>query len=313
MDSLRDLLNFVPKTLFIMFISLTVIWILIQGGMIKRIAFIGRPMAKIVGLPEEVGITFVTSFGSVLSGNMLLSDFNKRGILTEHQTYLGSLFNSIPVYIKESFTYQIPVIIPILGLKVGLLYFACFIFSGFIKLLFVSLMSGKEQSKEICSNNRVSLQKQNGGELDFFSFKKMLKRFIEMGGIYVAVTFIIFFLINSGFINHMEKLINPLTHILGLPPIVAIPVGIYIFSPLVGASTIGAMLQNGKILEMDAMIATLLGSFLMLPVFMLRGSLAKYTSIFGIRLGLKIIFTSTVIGMGSRLIFLLAILIIRGT
>jgi len=312
MDSLRDLLNFVPKTLFIMFISLTIAWILIQEGIINRIALIGKPLAKIVGLPEEVGITFVTSFGSVLSGNLLLSDFNRRGILTEHQTYLGSLFNSIPVYIKESFTYQIPVIIPILGLRVGLVYFACFIFSGFIKLLFVSLTSGKKQSEKILSNNRVALQKQNEVELDSFSFKKLLKRFTKMGGIYVAVTFIIFSLINSGFINHIEKLINPLTDILRLPPAVAIPVGTYIFSPLVGASTIGAMLQNGKILEMDAMIATLLGSFLMLPIFMIRGSLAKYTSIFGIRLGLKIIFTSTIIGMGTRLIFLLIILIIRG-
>ena len=322
LNSLRDLLNFVPKTLFIMFVSLTVTWILIQRGRIDKISFIGKPLAGIAGLPEETGITFVTSFGSILSGNVLLSDFNKQGILTDNQTYLGALFNSIPIYIKESFTYQIPLIIPILGFKVGLVYFACFIFSGFIKLLFVSLMSRKNQSKKILLNNKVALQKQNEEGLAAtnccdgnrsLSFKKQLKTFAKMGGIYVAVTFIIFCLINSAVFNYAEKFISPLTGILRLPPAVAVPVGTYIFSPLAGAATIGAMLQNGKVLEMDAMIATLLGSFLMLPVFMLRGSLAKYTSIFGASLGSKIAVTSTVLGMGTRLLFLIGILIIRGT
>ncbi|MEW6556073.1 MAG: nucleoside recognition domain-containing protein [Elusimicrobiota bacterium] len=327
LNALRDLLNFVPKTLFIMFISLTAIWILIQKGIIDRISFIGKPLAKIIGLPEDIGIVFITSFGSVLSGNVLLSDFNKRGILTDHQTYLGSLFNSIPVYIKESFTYQIPVIISVLGLKVGLVCFTCFVFSGFAKLLFISIMARKRQNKVISINNNIGLQRQNKegampancfvpsaqtGKNKTFSFTQQLKIFVKMGGIYVGVTFIIFCLINSGFINYIERLVNPLTDILRLLPAVAIPVGTYIFSPLVGASTVGAMLQNGKILEIDAMIVTLLGGFLMLPVFMIRGSLAKYTSVFGIPLGLKIIFTSTIIGMGTRLIFLLVILIIRG-
>ncbi|MBA3066622.1 hypothetical protein FP828_09055, partial [bacterium] len=132
LDSLRDLLIFVPKTLFIMFISLTVTWALIRKGIIDKISFIGKPLTGIIGLPDETGIAFITSFGSSLSGNVMLSDFNKQGILTDYQTYLASLFSSIPIYIKESFIYQIPVIIPILGFKVGLIYFACFLFSGFV-------------------------------------------------------------------------------------------------------------------------------------------------------------------------------------
>ncbi|MBU3955790.1 hypothetical protein KJ633_04950 [bacterium] len=311
LDSLRDLLIFVPKTLFIMFISLTVTWALIRKGIIDKISFIGKPLTGIIGLPDETGIAFITSFGSSLSGNVMLSDFNKQGILTDYQTYLASLFSSIPIYIKESFIYQIPVIIPILGFKVGLIYFACFLFSGFVKLLFVAV-SARVRLTGINSARGAGLKLKAPAKSIRISYINQLKIFFRMGGIYASVTFIIFILVNSGYISHIEKFVSPLTDILKLPTAVAVPVGTYIFSPLAGASSIGAMLQNGNIAEIDAMIAVLLGSFLMLPVFMIRGSLAKYTSIFGTSLGIKIILTSTIIGMGTRLIFLIALLMVRG-
>ncbi|MEW5692143.1 MAG: hypothetical protein AB1765_02470 [Candidatus Hydrogenedentota bacterium] len=309
--SIADMLDFVPRTLLIMFISISATWGLIDRGILDRIGKIGSFLVPLLRLPGEVAFTFVISIGSLLSGNIMLSDLNKKGILTEYQTYLGALFNSISVYIKESFTYQMPVIIPILGLKVGLVYFTCFLSSSIMILIFIVIKTrlrytGADKSQKYNNN---FLQKNKIHRLSYF---QQLKIFLKLATMYVCITFVIFCCINSGVISYIEKVVVPVTDILGLPDEIALPVGTYIFSPIAGATTIGTMINDGKIVEIDAMLACLLGSFLMLPIFVLRGGLAKYTSIFGFSLGVKIVTTSTMLGLSTRLLFIICILMIRG-
>ena len=73
-------------------------------------------------LPEQVAVTSVLAFGSALSANVILSEFQQKKIISEDDTYLGALMNGISVTIKDIFTYQLPVIKPILGFKAGIIY-----------------------------------------------------------------------------------------------------------------------------------------------------------------------------------------------
>lgn len=318
--SLTDTWNIVPRVLIIMFVSLYGSQVLIELGLLKRLEFIGRPLARLARLSGEAGVTFVASFGSVLAGNTMIAGLYHRKRLSRLQALLTALLNTTPVYVKEIFTYQIPVMIPLLGLKVGLLYFLTFVGSGTIKILFVIIygrMKLKGPGSEISvldagpAVTDVTGNKGRFGELLILSFALQRKVFLKVGIIFVSTTFLIFLLINSGAIAGLVDYVAPLTGLFGLPPSSAIPVSTYMFSPLVGAASIGAMIKDRVLTDLQGITACILGSLLMLPVFTIRYSLAKYTSIFGFSLGCSILLVSTGLGMLSRGAFLLLFLSIK--
>jgi len=48
------------------------------------------------------------------------------------------MVNSVPAYIREIFTYQIPVVIPALGLAAGSLYGFIFLITAMVKISLIS-------------------------------------------------------------------------------------------------------------------------------------------------------------------------------
>jgi len=83
------------------------------------------------------------------------------------------------------------------------------------------------------------------------SFSRQRKVFFKVGIIFVSTTFLIFLLINSGVVKGLVEYVAPLTRLFGLPPSCAIPVSTYMFSPLVGAASIGAMLKDGVLSDLQ--------------------------------------------------------------
>ncbi len=316
MQSLIDTWNIVPRVLIIMFVSLYASQVLIEIGLLKKLEFMGRPLARLANLPHEAGVTFLASFGSVLAGNAIIARLHQEGRIDKSQTLLTALLNTTPVYVKETFTYQIPVMIPLLGIKVGLLYFLTFIVAGIIKTLFVIIygrirLKGPEpqgRSLEPDRANAATTRKRRPGEVLVLAFTRQRRLFFTVSGIFVLTTFIIFLLINNGIITGLVDYVRPLTDFFRLPPSCVLPVGTYMFSPLVGATSIGAMLKDGMLSDLQGITACVLGSMLMLPIFTLRSSFPKYTSIFGFSLGSSILLVSTALGMFSRAAFLLVFL-----
>jgi len=315
-QSLIDTWHIVPRVLIIMLVSLYASQVLIEAGLFKRLEFIGRPLARLANLPHEAGVTFLASFGSVLAGNTMLAKLHQERRIDSSQTLLSALLNTTPVYIKETFTYQIPVMIPLLGIKVGLLYFLVFIVSGIIKTFFVVVygkirLEGPEsevRSPDLNPANTNTTSKRKFGEVLILSFTCQKKLFFKVSAIFMLTTFFIFLLINTGAITGLVDYVRPLTDFIRLPPSCVLPVGTYIFSPLVGATSLGAMLKNGILTDLQAITACVLGSLLMLPIFSLRFSFPKYTSIFGFSLGSNILLVSTGLGMLSRGAFLFVFL-----
>jgi hypothetical protein len=142
-------------------------------------------------------------------------------------------------------------------------------------------------------------------------FTRQWKLLFRVGAIFVVITFLVLLFIDSGLVARAVPHVKPLTDLLDLPPSCMVPIGAYILSPLVGATSIGAMLRDGHLSEWQGMVACLLGSILMLPVFTLRVSFPRYAAIFGVRLGTKILATSTVLGMLTRAVFLAFFLVVR--
>ena len=318
MQSLFDTWQIVPRVLIIMFVSLYASQVLIELGLFKKLEFIGRPLASLANLPREAGITFVASFGSVIAGNTMIAKLYQDRKIDSGQTLLSALLNTTPVYLKEIFTYQIPVMIPLLGIRAGLLYFLTFVVSGIGKVIFIVIYGRIKLQRNASgidgfdpgSADTDTITRSKLGEALVLSFARQKRIFLKVSIIFVSTTFFIFLLINNGIIKGLADYVQPLTEFFKLPPASVIPVGTYMFSPLVGASLIGTMIKDGILSDLQGFTACLLGSLLMLPIFAVRYSFAKYVSIFGFSMGSKILFVSTGLGMLNRVVFLMFLLII---
>ena len=314
MHSLVDTWQVAFKVLIILFVALYISQVLIELGLFRKLEFLGAPLAKVANLPQEAGATFVASFGSVLAGNMMIAKLYAESRITKKQTFLSAILNTVPANIRDSFMFQIPVMIPILGFKVGLVYFSAFFSAGLVKVLFV-IACGRGKKEKSPEKNKKEPKPEEPDEKAKKKIKEIFlsalvfqrKVFVKLGFIFVLMTYLVFLLINSGIVTGMTEYVGPVTTFFKLPPACAIAVGTYILSPLVGAASIGVMLQNGTLTDMQGITACLLGSILMLPVFSLRFSIPRYTSIFGIIMGSCIVAVSTALGMFTRALFLLAV------
>ncbi len=314
LHSLVDTWQMASKVLIILFVALYISQVLMELGLFKKLEFIGAPLAKIANLPQEAGATFVASFGSVLAGNMMIAKLYTENRITKKQTFLSAILNTVPANIRDSLMFQIPVMLPVLGFKVGIVYLSAFFSAGIMKVLFVIVcgIGDKEQQPE---KDKKKLKPEEPDEKAKKKIKTILinalvfqkKIFVKLGFIFVLMTYLIFLLINSGIVADITEYAGPVATFFKLPPACAIAIGTYILSPLVGAASIGVMLQNGTLTDIQGITACLLGSILMLPVFSLRFSLARYTSIFGIVMGSWIVTVSTALGMFTRALFLLVI------
>lgn len=319
LKALVDTWQVTPRVLIVMFLSLYGSQVLIELGVFDKLAFIGRPLAKLARLPAEAGLTFVTSLGSVVAGNAMLARLHAEGKLDGGETFLIALLNSTPIYIRESFTYQLPVMLPLLGLKVGGVYFAAFLAAGVVRVLFVIIAgrlcyarparSGLEAQPKVAAAAEGGRPRLRAALVDGFTRQKRI--LLRVCAIFVVITFLIFVLTNSGLISRVVPYVKPLTDLFDLPPSCVVPLGAYILSPLVGATSIGAMLRDGLLNEWQGIVACLLGSILMLPVFTLRFSFPRYAAIFGVGMGTRILATSTVLGMLTRAVFVVVFLVMR--
>lgn len=309
LQTINEMMGFVPKTVFIMFCSISIMYIIIKNGLLKYLCKFFKPVVSILKLPEQVVASSMIALGSALSANIMLSELNKKNILTDDETYLGGILNTVSITLKEIFTYQLAIIMPILGLKAGLIYLLCFVSAAVIKCVYIySYKKMKSYSENLIKFEKTSSEKKNVIEL---SYKKQMKIFLKTSLIYISITFIILFAMNAGLAEYIKNFVAPLTKILKLPSELSVPIAAFIFSPIVGASAVGSLLKKNIVNDIDAAFAVILGSLLMLPLFSLRGGLARNISIFGTKLGVRIISTSTILSMISRLIFVAAILIYK--
>jgi len=82
----------------------------------------------------------VISLGSALAANTMIARLQSEGQLSERQALLTAVLNSVPVYFRELFTYQLAFVIPLLGLFVGGVYALISIATGVIKLALVLVL-----------------------------------------------------------------------------------------------------------------------------------------------------------------------------
>jgi len=267
------------------FSGLIISELLIETGIIKKFEKKFEGIAKLANLPPICGITLVTALGSTVSADTILQNFRENKKLNETEVLLASILNSTVMPIRQTFTYHLPVILPMLGLYVGLVYIST-LWLGFLVLFFFVVVAGRIILKRGDTTSAMVEKNILAGEKSLKKVvKKSVKRFIRIAIIFVVTTFAVFTLMDFGLLEGIKEFVAPFARLLNLPPSIFLPLAAYIASPIVGFSMISSLLQSGAICEREAIIALLFGSIFMLPIVYLRYNFPLWISIFGFKLG----------------------------
>ncbi len=309
------LLRVLPVT----FVALFGTELLVQLGLMRRLEWLGKPLTRVSRLPPVTTLTFIAGIGSLVAANSMLAAYRNDGRIDDRELVLSSLLNSIPIYLKELLTYHFPVIFPLLGPWVGTIYFMTFWLAGLIKLLFIvlggRLMLGKgERPLTVEAAGRTEPPSEETRRPRTFvlliqdTFRSQMRLFTRIATYYVVVTLVVLVCMELGLFRWMDSLIGPMVGRFGLPSSVIAPLSAYAVNPTVGLTSISTLLHSRAITEYQAILALLIGGFLMLPMIYARSMLPKYVVIFGVRLGSLIVALSVGFTLVARAIMLAVVL-----
>lgn len=312
LELLWETLDSTISTMTTVFLMLFLTGLMTEMGVFQRVSYLARPLASVSYLPAVSASTFVVSLGSALAANTMIARMKEEGHLSERQTFLCAIMNSVPVYFRELFTYQLAFVVPVLGLFVGGAYAVVSISTGLIKLLLVIILGRAYLSRE--STVAVELIVPEPPKSIMDASKKSLRGqsrlFLRIASLYFFMTLLVLYLSHEGILQSLNAL--PLAQNFGVPPETVAPLAIYVASPKAGITLLGPMIQNGSITEVKALTVLMLGSLFMLPVFSIRSLMPNYTGVFGVKMGLSLVVVSTGISVLVRLMVLIALLVATG-
>ena len=296
-------------TMSTVFLMLFLTGIMNEMGLFQRFSYLARPLVSVSRLPAASASTFVVGLGSALAANAMTARLRHEGQLSDRQAFLSALMNTVPVYFRELFTYQLAFVVPVLGLYVGGAYAIVSVATGLIKLLIVIILGRAYLAGEAISSINPPLAKKEKSIIDAArkSLNGQKKLFIRIGSLYFVMTFIVLYLNAEGILQSLN--VTPLASIFRIPAETVIPLTIYVANPKAGIVLLGPLIQNGGISELKALMVLMLGSIFMLPVFSIRSTLPNYTAIFGMRLGLSLTAASAGISVLVRLLVLVLLLL----
>lgn len=309
-DLLWQTLDGTVCTMSTVFFMLFITGLMNEMGFFQRFSYLARPLVSFSRLPAASASTFVVGLGSALAANAMTARLRHEGQLSERQAFLSALMNSVPVYFRELFTYQLAFVVPVLGFYVGGAYALVSVSTGLIKLLIVIILGRaylKEEAISAQAHQAEAARERKILDAARKSLRGQRKLFLRIGSLYFIMTFLVLYLSEEGILQSMNVL--PLASIFRIPAETVIPLTIYAANPKAGIVLLGPLIQNGGISELKALMVLMRGSLFMLPIFSLRSTLPNYTSIFGMKLGASLTAVSASISILVRLIVLIMLLI----
>jgi hypothetical protein len=297
--------NVVPVIIVAVFLSN----LLREYGIIKKLDFLVRPLIRGANLPEGSGTFLVTSLASGTASYSLLGDHHQKGELDDTQVIVISIMNTFFHHIHHFFTYWVPVAIPLLGLRTGLMYVTLRMSIGLLMTL-SAVVIGRVFIKK--SQAAISLIEGHGGEANSVKMNhaaagtgKTLKLVIPR--LYVVYIIAVIFLA-TGYIERIGSVAEPLAHVFELPGEAITIIAVQLFDVTSGYVVAGALLQSGELDSFQTIIALLLGTMITLSMTYAKHSLPTKIVFFGPRLGTKVAVYNLILNISLSLVALLFLL-----
>ena len=263
----------------------------IDRGIIDAIARGSRWLTRPAHLPDEVGTAIVTTAASTTAGYGMLAEFRSQGRLSDTETVVAVIMNTFFGFIQHIFTFYAPVLIPILGLQVGLLYVS---FRAAIALaitvcgvaLGAILLQARDERGE--RTTQAAAPGPQGTALQ--RTRRTVRRIIpRLAIVYGVVTYLVevYDLTGVGAVG------APLVASVELPTAAVGVIAIFTLDTTAGAATLAPLI--GTVFTPRTAVATLLiGGIVSFTVSTFKRSIPFQVGVWGPEFGMKIVAVNTV-------------------
>jgi len=278
--------------------------VLVSFGAIQYIAVLSKPLTGPANLPEEVGSAILTTAASTTAGYGMLAEYRDSGLLDDRATLVAVTINTFFGFVQHIFTFYAPVLIPILGLRVGLLYVGtragislAITATGVVAGAF--LLSDRNVNPDAMAGTD-SQARTDGGD-DRTVSEKLFEA--GRGGLEktwdilprLAVVYTIVVLVTATY--DLEALTggaaDPLAALTGLPSAAVPVIVVYAFDTTSGAVTIAPLIEDGTFTAEAAVATMLIGGIVSFTVSTFKRSIPFQYGIWGPEFGTKVIVVNT--------------------
>jgi hypothetical protein len=121
-DVLATVLPRVAKIGLFIGIGVALADLLVSFGLLEKVTGLSRRLTGPANLPDEAGTAIVTTAASTTAGYGMLAEYRDEGRMDDRATLVAVTINTFFGFVQHIPTFYAPVLIPILGLRVGLAY-----------------------------------------------------------------------------------------------------------------------------------------------------------------------------------------------
>ncbi|WP_178915233.1 nucleoside recognition protein [Natronomonas gomsonensis] len=306
--------------------------LLVAFGVIDYIATLSRPLTGPANLPDEVGGAIITTAASTTAGYGMLAEYRDSGLLDDRATLVAVTINTFFGFVQHIFTFYAPVLIPILGLRVGLLYvgaragvaLAITLTGVALGALLLSAknvdpeaMTGGESDGEATPDARADGGKSDDGPPETTRGKLLdagrsgvEKTWDILPRLVVVYTLVVLLTTYYDLEALTGGAADPLATLTGLPAAAVPVIVVYAFDTTSGAITIAPLIEDGVFTARTAVATMLLGGIVSFTVSTFKRSIPFQFGIWGTEFGTKVVVVNTtlkVVWIAVALALLLAV------
>jgi len=293
----------------------------VSFGLVEKIAVVSQYLTGPANLPDEVGTAILTTTASPTAGYGMLADFRESGVLDDRATLVAVTINTFFGFAQHIVTFYVPILIPILGARVGLLYVTT---RGLVALAIT--LTGIAAGALLLDSSNVDRgvltdeMTPDGGETDAGEAgpptkaqrvsealgetrEKLGEILPRLAGIYVVVALLVAYseeilALLGGSGQALTTAADGLTGLLGLPGAAVPVVAAFALDTTSGAVVIAPLIQDGTFTARTAVATMLVGGIVSFAVSTFKRSIPFQYGIWGRDFGSKVIAVNTGLKIG---------------
>ncbi|MDL0122553.1 hypothetical protein JRZ79_09640 [Halobacterium sp. BOL4-2] len=290
-------------------VGLTLANLAVAFGAVDYVARFATPLTGPANLPDEVGTAILATTASPTAGYGMLKEYRDAGVLSDRATLVAITINTFFGFVQHIFTFYAPVLLPILGLRLGLMYVgaraavslgitAAGVLAGAVVLSEDDVasasdagvtMPGEDAADESTRETVAGALTKTGGKL-----KTLVPR---LAVVYAAVVF----LTETYDVTAFTAAAEPLTSVLGLPGVAVPAVATFAVDTTTGAIFIAPHVP-GEFTAAEAVATMLVGGIVSFAVSTFKRSIPFQYGIWGARFGSKVI----AVNIAAKVVFISA-------
>ncbi len=307
MESFKISFYYTIKISIIVLITMFIVNYIMNTDIMKKFSNFLSPILKRLKINPLSISSILTCFFSPTVGYSILAEGLKENKINEKEIIGTSLANSFPSVLSHTFTFFIPVVVPILGWT-GVLYVLIRLGVALTKTImgfvYLSIIS------EGCSFEMPEVNKLNKKENAKKSFKSTLRFAKRLIPIMFFMMTLVIYLSKIGFFDYVERFVEPITNLLNLNPNVGILALTEVMNVQAAIVMAGGFLNENILTSKEVLIGLIIGNVLTFSTRYVKHSLPLQVSLFGAKLGTKIVMINAVITLILDIFIIAGLLLI---